>query len=94
MSLNLPFEENPGGQTFAVDVTGRLASGVVILAAVLPVPDVGPMPCLIYRFAKPDGSGFHPDVMLALTDDQAADLPKLTSDAVDSARRAAEAARS
>jgi hypothetical protein len=80
-SLNLPFEQGPDGQTIPIDNSTLLASGVVILAGVMPVPGVGLMPCLIYRFARPDGSGFYSPIALVIPDDEMFMTVKLTQDA-------------
>lgn len=87
-SLDLPFEKVPTGQT--VDASDALiASGLVVLAVVVPVPEVGPMPGLMFRFANPDGSGFFPPMILCVDEDQmvktAAMVSKATAAAIGAA---------
>lgn len=88
--LDLPFEESPGQILEGEDM--HVAGGVVVLAATVCPEDQGTFPVLIFRFAKADGTGFHKALMLVMTNDQADKLPQLISEAVASARRAAEAA--
>jgi hypothetical protein len=86
--LDVPFEQGPSGQT--VDLSdGRIASGLVVMAAMLPLPDRGTMPCLVYRFAVPDGSGFYPPMLLAVDEDQMLKLAQLTASASAAAIKAA-----
>ena len=78
--LNLPFAEQ---STTPIDLSdAQLSGGVVVMGAV--VPAGGRMlPCVVFRFARPDGSGFWPPIVLAC--DRVADLeqlPKLAGDAV------------
>jgi hypothetical protein len=90
--LDLPFEEGPPGQTMPFG-DGTFASGLVLLAGTIPVPDVGVMACLIYRFANPDGSGFYPPIVLVVDDQQMAGITQLTAAASDAAVRTARQQR-
>lgn len=87
-SIDLPYEDNPPGQTVPLD-DARIASGVVIAAAVMPVPGRGPMPCLVYRFATPNGSGFYPPIALVVNDQQMRALAQLTAETTTAAVKAA-----
>lgn len=60
-NLDLPFE--PNDLTNLTDTHAHVASGVVVMAAV-----VAGYPALVFRFAIPDGSGFYPPVVLALSE--------------------------
>jgi len=94
-SLDLPFEAGPPGQyVTGADLLadGHIAGGLVVVAAVVPVDGVGPMPCLVYRFVKPEG-GFYPPMVLVVDDDQMAKLVPLTVSAAAAAITAAQAAR-
>lgn len=62
-----------------------LAGGVVVAGAVAPVPELGPRPALLFRFAKPDGSGFHAPMLLILEDDQVQGVVDLISKAAEGA---------
>lgn len=74
--LDLPFERQALTE---IDLDhAHIASGVAIMAALLPVPDAGVKPALVYRFANPDGSGFYPPMVLVTDDDQMAKLGPLT----------------
>lgn len=66
-----------------------LAGGVVIMAAALPVPEQGLLPALVYRFAKPDGSGFYPPIVLVIDEDQMTKTAQLTASAAAAAIQAA-----
>ena len=87
--LNVPFEPSPEGPMADI-ADAAWAGGVVVLAM---VADIGGdvTPCLAYRFAKPDGSGFHPPMILVLDNDEdAAGLIRLTRSAVFAATAAAK----
>ena len=89
--LDLPFEEQ--APTYGVPLDGGMvASGVVLMAGFGTVPGHGVVPCLIYRFAKPDGSGFYPPITLIVASEQMAGLVKLTADATAAAILAADGA--
>lgn len=84
--LDLPFEPGPRAD---IDMHGHVASGAVILAGTVDVPDLGRMPALVYRFANPDGSGFYPPMTLVAEPAQLLNLIKLTRAAVLAANKAA-----
>ena len=90
-SMDLPFEHNPPGQRLDLS-HAHLSGGVVVMAATVPVPDVGIRPCLIFRFATPLGD-MYPPMLLVLDDDQASKLPALVSTAVDAAMKEARDGR-
>jgi hypothetical protein len=71
MSMNMAFE--PQEPTW-LEEQMLLSGGVVVMSAVVPTPD-GPKPALVFRFARADGGGFHPAVLLGL--ENAADVPRL-----------------
>lgn len=86
--LDLPFEEDP--QPAQVDIDGRVAAGLVVLATVAETA-LGPWPALVFRFS--DGYGqFLPDVLLLLDDAKANDVPALVTSATNAAMRAARKA--
>lgn len=62
--LNLPFEHNPSPFESTLGHDASLSGGVVVLAIAAPIEGGGTMPGLVFRFAKPDGSGFYPDTAL------------------------------
>lgn len=83
--LNLPFEEQePTWVTDEYAVSG----GVVVAGAVVPVPGAGNKPALLFRFAKVDGSGFWPPLLLVLEGDQVYQVPDLVSAASKAALKA------
>lgn len=84
--LERPFREVPG-EPFALDLDSAvIAGGVVIMAAVMPTPD-GPMPCVVFKFARVDGSGYADPIVLALHDRQmVTSLPKLVKESIATAR--------
>jgi hypothetical protein len=86
--MNLPYEPSSGHLT---DNEGDIASGVVVMAAVVNVPEAGPMPALVFRFARPDGSGFYPVTCLVCEGEDLAALPSLVTAAVAGAIKAAAA---
>lgn len=90
--LNLPFEPTPGDPgSNELDLTDPLLSGgVVVMAAMIPTEDGGNLPGLVFRFAKPDGTGFHPPMLLACDEpDNLRALIPLVRDAVNGAISAA-----
>ena len=87
-SMDLPFEPSSGD---LLDADARFAGGVVVMAATIPIPDVGVKPALVFRFAAPTGE-FYPAMVLVCDDDQMAKLRPLVVEAVQAARRAATAA--
>lgn len=98
-NLGLPFEPIPGGgHGLPPDPETMLSGGVTVGALVLGtqtnaagVPEGGDrLPAVLFRFARADGSGFHPPVILACDhlEDLAA-LPDLVRQAVDAAINAA-----
>lgn len=66
-----------------------VCSGVVVMAATLPLPDETLQPCVVFRFALADGSGFAPPVLLALEPEG---LLRLAGQVGQATRRAVEAA--
>lgn len=86
-TMDVPFEGQPTADMDFSD--GHIASGLVVMAGTLPVPDVGTIPCLVYRFANPDGSGFFPPMVLAVDEDQLTKLAQLTATATAAAIKAA-----
>lgn len=92
MSLDLPFEEGPPGQTMSFD-GATIASGLVLVAITVPVPGAGVMPGLAFRFANQDGSGFYTPVLLVVDDEQMAGMAKLAADASEASIRAARQMR-
>ena len=91
-SMDLPFEADPIGMQVP-DEHAHFSGGVVVIAAVIDVPDVGPKPSLVFRFAMPEG-GFYPPVVLVQDDDQIAKLRPLIFQAIKAAREAAQKAAS
>lgn len=82
--LNLPYLPNP--DPYVVEEEMQLSGGVVVLGAFLPLPQAKKHPGVMFRFAKPDGSGFYLPVLLA--PDRQADLralPALVEQAVTNA---------
>lgn len=84
--LDMPFEEGPLAD---MEIDGVVASGLVVMAGTMPVPETGVMPCLIYRFANPDGSGFYPPMILVVDEDQMTKLAQLVASATAAAIKAA-----
>lgn len=85
--FDVPFARQATTEVDLADAA--LAGGVVIMAAALPVPGKGLMPALVYRFAKPDGTGFWPPVVLVVDEDQMTKTAQLTASAVAAAIQAA-----
>lgn len=81
-SLNLPYEPVPDGPlNIPLDVA--YASGVVVLAAYLPIPEKGKdYPALIFRFSRGDGT-FMDDICLVVEKDELAALKTLIAKSVD-----------
>lgn len=85
-SLDLPYE---GQDPTWLDLdAAMLSGGVVVMGAVVPVPDVGPKPGIVFRFARPDGE-FWPPVVLIVDPRQAQKLTPLVRAAVETAILAA-----
>jgi hypothetical protein len=75
-SLDRPFARVEAGQT--VDLADVLVSaGVVIQAIACDVVGRGPTAGLLFKFARPDGTGFYPPVALLTADDQLRQLATL-----------------
>ena len=85
--LNLPFE--PCDEVPFTDLNYLVSSGVVILDSVVDVGDT-PMPALVFRFAKPDGSGFHMTTMLVADAPDLLRLPELLHQSIDASVKAAQ----
>lgn len=83
--LDLPFEAGDGGEFDASQAL--LSGGVVVMATVVDVPEMGKKPGLVFRFATPLG-GFHPPILLITDDDQMANLEPLIAAAIATAREA------
>lgn len=87
--LNLPFQ---GIDPVWVEEPMLLSGGVLVLAVNVPKPDGSRHPGILFRFAKPDGSGFHePPTLFA--PDRPADLralPAQVEQAVEHAIRSAQ----
>lgn len=87
-NMDLPFEaDNTGGVLHDEHV--HYSGGLAVMAAVVPVPEIGPKPALIFRFATPLGD-FYPPIVLVADDDQLAKLRPLLQAAIATARRAAK----
>ncbi len=87
--LNVPFEEQ---DTTPLDLSdAQLSGGVVVMGAFLPAPDGGTLPCLVFRYARPDGSGFWPPIGLA--GDNVAHLTALPGRVTDAVRAAGSRAK-
>jgi hypothetical protein len=79
-SLDRPFERAQAGQT--VDLTDALVSGgLVIMAIACDVQGRGLTAGLLFKFARPDGTGFYPPVALLTADDQLRQLATLVDTA-------------
>lgn len=89
-SINLPFEPSTGSADLA---DGTFAAGVVVIAGVLPAPGLEPLPVLVFRFTKPDGTGFYPPIALVIDDADMGRLPELVTAAAEGAIAAARKAR-
>jgi hypothetical protein len=87
-SMDLPFEPTSG---HLEDDHVHYSGGLVVMAAVTPVPGVGPKPTLVFRFATQTGE-FYPSVVLVCDDDQMAKLRPLIVQAVQLARQSAREA--
>ncbi|NUR80770.1 MAG: hypothetical protein HOQ21_10040 [Dermatophilaceae bacterium] len=85
--MDLPFaKQTPTEMNLSA---AAVAGGLVIMAAAVPVPEHGTYPALVYRFAKPDGSGFYPPIVLVVDEDQMLKTAQLTASAVAAAVEAA-----
>ena len=84
-SMDLPLEPTSGQLH---DEHVHYSGGVVVMPSVVDVPDIGPKPALVFRFALPTG-GFYPAVVLVTDDDQMAKLRPLLVESIQMARRAA-----
>ena len=89
-SIDLPFEASSGDLHDADDAL--FSGGVVVMASVVDVPEVGPTPALVFRFATPQGA-FYPPFVLVAADDQLAKLRPLVVEAIVTARNAAKIAQ-
>lgn len=86
--IDMPFELRPEEEP--LDLSDGLASGgVVVLSAVQEAPDGGRIPCIVYRFARPDGTGFYPPISLVMDEADMSHLKVLTNQAINAAIRAA-----
>lgn len=86
--MDLPFEAHPPVPMLDTGDT-QLSAGVVVMAAHVDLPGLGRLPALVFRFAKADGTGFYPPLMLVNDAETLAKLTPLVAAAVDTARKAA-----
>lgn len=89
--LDMPYEDSPAGGALTPQdlAVAQLASGCVLLALSIDLPAGGKAPAVGFRFAKPDGSGFMPLVVLVLEPERMENLPALLRSTVTGALRAA-----
>lgn len=88
--LNLPFEAASPGTT--LDLSDALLSGgVVVMSVAIPTLDgQGRLPGIALRFAKADGMGFHPPILLACDNPDELDaVAPLIAEAIEKAKAAA-----
>jgi hypothetical protein len=83
--MDLPLEPTTGE---LMDDHVHWSGGVFVMASVVDVPEIGPKPALVFRFATPEG-GFYPAIVLVADDDQLAKLRPLIVEAIQMARREA-----
>lgn len=90
MSMNLPFEEQDLTPLDLGLTTPQMSGGVVVMGAVLG-EHPNTFPALVFRFARHDGTGFYPPIVLGCGDVRDLErMPDLVRDAVHAAvRRAA-----
>ena len=81
--LDLPFK--PQEPTMLPPEDMLISGGMVVAGAVVPIPEHGNRPGLLFRFAKTDGSGFYDPMLLVLEGDQAYAVQDLVKDAVNAA---------
>lgn len=91
-ALNLPFESTGEPVEVDVDNLGRLATAVVIRAAVAPVRS-RPLPALAFTFFGADGLTVVAKALLILDDTRMRELRTLVGAAIDGALTAARRAR-
>jgi hypothetical protein len=84
--LNLPFEPSSGEMLDAADA--EICGGMVVMAATIPVPDVGTMPVLVFRFSRPDGTFLRP-ITLVVEPHEALGAGLLVTRAAEAAVKAA-----
>lgn len=84
--LDLPFESNQTPQELDLG-HAHFAGGVVVMASFMEAPE-GKLPTLVYRFAKADGTGFYPPMIVVVDEDQLTKLAQLTASAVAAAIKA------
>lgn len=89
--MDLPFTRHAPTEIDLSDAD--VAGGLVMMAAAVPVPEHGTLPALVYRFAKPDGSGFYRPIVLIVDEDQMLKTAQLTASAVAAAIQAASTSR-
>lgn len=87
--MDLPFEEQD--QTMLTDQFA-VSGGAVVMASVLEV-DGRPEPALVFRFARADGNGFWPPVLLCVDDGQTHEFGVMVTKAAQTAVRAARKQR-
>lgn len=90
--LGGPFQKRPAPEELPADLiaAATLSGGVTVMAATAPIEGGGLFPLLVFRFAKADGSGYLPPIILGC-DDVASlkGLVPLIEQAVDGAIQAA-----
>ena len=83
--FHLPFEDQP---ETPLEGDFAVSGGIVVMAVLVPLPDETKRPAIVFRFARADGSGFWPPVLLLLDDDQLRQVPGIVFEAVRRARSA------
>lgn len=84
--LDLPWQPGAGGEVELSDAV--IAGGWVVSAGAVPVPDAGPMPLLLFRFARYDGELTRP-IALIMSEEQTRKAGPLVKSAAGAAIRAA-----
>lgn len=90
--LGGPYQPKPEGTELPPDLiaASTLSGGVTVMAATAPIEGGGLFPLLVFRFAKADGSGYLPPIILGCDDvAQLKALVPLVETAVDGAIKAA-----
>jgi hypothetical protein len=82
-----PFEEQPRSE-WQPDADTMLAGAIVVMATVVDVPNIGPMPGLMFRFTDPAGE-FYPPTLLLLDHDRMTRVGELVTAAIETAVRGA-----
>lgn len=90
MSIDLPFEPTPEPTPMHDTDASLLSGGVVVMAATATDPAGHAQPVLVFRFTRPDGTGFWDPMILTMPPERMHDLKTLITQAVDAAVAAAE----